>query len=85
MPIYYFNLRGDGHELPDLAGRMLSDEAAARAEAEKLVAELIETARMSGNAPPDEIVEVLDPDLRPLIAIPLREASDHRPLHGTGG
>ena len=75
MPVYYFHLRGDGHELPDLSGQTLADEAAARAEAERLVAELIETARIAGNAPPDEIVEVLDPDLRPLIAIPLREAS----------
>ena len=75
MPVYYFHLRGDGHELADLTGRALADDAAARAEAERLVAELVETARIAGRAPPDEIVEVLDPDLRPLIAIPLRDAS----------
>ena len=75
MPVYYFHLRGDGHELADLSGQTLADEAAARAEAERLAAELLETARIAGRPPPDEILEVLDPDLRPLIAIPLRQAS----------
>ena len=75
MPVYYFHLRGDGHELADLSGQTLADEAAARAEAERLAAELVETARIAGRLPPDEIVEVLDSDLRPLIAIPLRELS----------
>jgi hypothetical protein len=79
MPIYYFQLRGDGYELPDLTGRALADEAAARAEAETLVAELIETARLTGEAPSAEVVEVLDPDLRPLVAIPLRKPSNSHP------
>ena len=74
MPVYYFHLRGDGHELADLTGQTLADEGAARAEAERLVAELIETARIAGRVPSNAIVEVLDANLRPLIAIPLREA-----------
>ena len=43
MPTYYFNLRGEDFELPDLAGKSLSDDAAARAEAERLAAELVES------------------------------------------
>ena len=74
MPTYYFHLRGDGHEIPDLTGQALPDEGAARAEAERLAADLVETARLTGAPAPDGIIELLDPDLRPLMAIPLRSA-----------
>ncbi len=72
MPIFYFNLRGEGFELPDLTGRELSCAAAARAEAERLAAELVETALVSGEAPPDAVVEVDDEELRPVLALPLQ-------------
>jgi hypothetical protein len=74
MPTYYFNLRGENFELPDLAGKNLSDDAAARAEAERLAAELVESAVISGNLPPDAVVEVDDEQMRPVLALPLNPA-----------
>ena len=74
MPIYYFNLRGEDFELPDLAGKSLGDDAAARAEAERLAAELVETALVAGTLPPDATVEVDDENMRPILALPLNRA-----------
>jgi hypothetical protein len=74
MPTYYFNLRGEDFELPDLAGKTLSDTEAARAEAERLAAELVESALISGTVPPDAVVEVDDEQMRPLLALPLNPA-----------
>ena len=74
MPTYYFNLRGENFDLPDLAGKSLSDDAAARAEAERLAAELVESALISGAVPPDAVVEVDDEQMRPVLALPLNPA-----------
>ncbi|HEX8448833.1 MAG TPA: hypothetical protein VF652_04515 [Allosphingosinicella sp.] len=71
LPTYYFNLRGPDFELPDLAGKSLSDDSEARAEAERLAAELIESASISGNPPPDAVIEVDDEQMRPVLALPL--------------
>jgi uncharacterized protein DUF6894 len=71
MPTYYFNVRGEDFELTDLAGKILDDDAAARAEAERLAAELVESALVSGEIPPDATVEVDDEELRPVLALPL--------------
>ncbi len=74
MPTYYFYLRGEDFELPDLAGKSLDDASAARAEAERLAAELVESALFSGKPPPRAVVEVDDEQLRPVIALPLDPA-----------
>jgi hypothetical protein len=74
MPTYYFNLRGEDFELPDLIGKSLDDDAAARAEAERLAAELVESALASGKMPPDAVVEVDDEQMRPVLALPLNLA-----------
>jgi uncharacterized protein DUF6894 len=74
MPTYYFTLRGADFELPDLAGTSLRDAAAARAEAERLAAELVESALISGTLPPDAVVEVDDEQMRPVLALPLNPA-----------
>jgi hypothetical protein len=74
MPTYYFTLRGENFELPDLAGKSLRDDAAARAEAERLAAELVESALISGVLPPDAVVEVDDEQMRPVLALPLNPA-----------
>ena len=76
MPLYYFNVRGSAFELPDLAGRQCADDAAARAEAERMAAELIETALVAGDLPPDATIEVDDEALRPLLALPLQVRTD---------
>jgi hypothetical protein len=71
MPLFYFNVRGERFEQPDLAGRELSDTEAARAEAERLAAELVETALVAGEVPPNAVVEVDDAEMRPVAALPL--------------
>jgi hypothetical protein len=75
MPTYYFHLRGEGFEVPDLAGRECADDSAARAEAERLAAEIIENALISGEPPLAATVEVDDEELRPLLALPLVTAA----------
>jgi hypothetical protein len=74
MPTYYFHLRAPDFELPDLAGKTLSDDSAARAEAERLAAELVESALISGSRPPEAVVEVDDEQMRPVLALPLNPA-----------
>ncbi len=74
MPVFYFNVRGERFEAPDLAGRECSSVEAARAEAERLAAELVETALVAGALPPDATIEVDDEELRPVLALPLNEA-----------
>lgn len=76
MPTYYFTLRGEGFETPDLAGKSLADDAAAREEAERLAAELVESALAVGAVPPDAVVEVDDEQMRPVLALPLNPAED---------
>ena len=74
VPIYYFNVRGEGLEMPDIAGRLCADPAAARREAESMAADLVGTALSYGAVPPDAVIEVDDEEQRPILALPLREA-----------
>lgn len=78
VPLFYFNVRGESFEVPDLAGRRCADEAAARAEAERIAAELIEAALAAGEIPPDATVEVDDAEMRPVLALPVAEAGGLR-------
>jgi hypothetical protein len=73
VPIYYFNVRGGGFEVPDTAGRLCADLAAARREAELMAADLVGTALAAGEPPPDAVIEVDDEEQRPVLALPLRE------------
>ena len=73
MPIYYFNVRGDGFDVPDTAGKLCADPAAARREAELLAADLVGTALAAGEPPLDAIIEVDDEEQRPVLALPLHE------------
>jgi hypothetical protein len=73
MPTFYFNVRGEAFEAPDFAGRDCPDQVAARAEAERLAAELVETALAAGAIPPNATVEVDDEELRPVLALPVGE------------
>ena len=73
VPIYYFNVRGDGFDVPDIAGRLCADPTAARREAELMAADLIGTALAAGELPLDAVIEVDDEEQRPVLALPLRE------------
>ena len=70
-PTFYFHLRGEDYEVPDLTGQVCADDAAARDEAERLAADLVETARLSGDAPCAGTIEVLDEDQPPILTLPL--------------
>jgi hypothetical protein len=72
MPAYYFHVRGEDFDLPDLTGRQCASPEAARAEAERMAAELLETALLSGQLPPDAVIEVDDESQRPLLALPVQ-------------
>ena len=74
VPIYYFNVRGEDFEVPDTAGRLCPDPAAARVEAELMADDLIATALAAGALPLDAVIEVDDDEQRPVLALPLREA-----------
>ncbi len=74
MPTYFFNVRGADIEASDLTGRLCRDDAAARAEAEAMAAELAEAARVAGAPPPDAVIEVDDEELRPLLALPVAQS-----------
>ncbi|MBV8686317.1 MAG: hypothetical protein JOZ90_09805 [Alphaproteobacteria bacterium] len=71
MPLFYFNVRAATFETPDLTGRQCADEAAARAEAERIAAELIEAAAAAGEPAPEATIEVDDEEMRPVLALPL--------------
>ena len=74
MPIYYFHVRGEGVDVPDIAGRLCADAAAARREAERMADDLVATALAAGTQPLDAVIEVDDEEQRPVLALPLREA-----------
>jgi hypothetical protein len=76
IPTYYFQHRGNGFEAPDLAGRYRAAAIAARAGAERLAAELAILSQ--GATRPGATLEVDDPDLRPLLVLPLGEGRPHR-------
>jgi hypothetical protein len=73
MPIYFFNVRGVDFEVPDTAGRLCADAAAARREAESMAADLVRTALDAGTQPLDAVIEVDDEEQRPVLALPLRD------------
>ena len=74
MPIYYFHVRGEDFEVPDIAGRLCADPADARREAELMAKDLVGTALAAGALPLDAVIEVDDEEQRPVLALPLREA-----------
>jgi hypothetical protein len=71
MPTFYFHVRGESFDMPDKAGRSCDSAESARVEAERLAAELLETALLSGCLPPDATVEVDDENQRPLLTLPI--------------
>ena len=73
MPRYFFNVHGGGLAAPDLVGRKLPDDQAARAEAEALAKE-VAIAELSGAPFPDRLwVEVVDEEQRPVVLLPIDE------------
>ena len=71
MPAYFFHVRGANFDTPDLIGRDCDGPEAARLEAERMVAELLESALLAGSPPPDAVIEVDDESQRPILALPV--------------
>ena len=71
MPAYFFHVRGANFDTPDLIGRECDGPEAARSEAERMAAELLESALLAGNPPPDAVIEVDDEMQRPILALPI--------------
>ena len=70
MPRYFFSFDDGEPSTPDLVGRDLPNDEAAKAEAVKLAAELGLDRAIEGQAPPFEWIEVTDEAQRPVA--PLR-------------
>ena len=71
MPTYFFHVRGASFDTPDLVGRQCDGPEAARSEAERMAAELLENARRAGTPPPEAVIEVDDESQRPILALPV--------------
>jgi hypothetical protein len=73
MTRYFFNVRCKTFETPDLVGCDLTDDDAARAEAERLRRNVL----TSGLGPPLFLerpwIEVVDEDQRPIMLLPIDE------------
>ena len=74
MPRFYFNVVGDDLHWTDVAGRHCGTLEAARLEARRIAAEIVSNALISGQAPPDAVVEVEDQQLRPVLELPVMQA-----------
>jgi len=74
MPRYFFNLHGETLATPDLIGRDLSDDEAARAEAKLVANDVAKTELIGAQLPQNPWVEVLDQNQRPIAVIPVHEA-----------
>ncbi len=72
MPRYYFNVHGETFAAPDLVGRKLPDDEAARAAARE-VAKDVATYELSAPFPVRPWVEVVDEDQRPIVLLPVDE------------
>lgn len=75
MPRYYFNVHGETFATPDLVGRKLADDEAARAEAKSVANEIAQAEISSAHLPANPWVEVLDDDQRPVAVIPASETA----------
>ncbi|MGI8705686.1 MAG: DUF6894 family protein [Sphingomicrobium sp.] len=75
MPRYFFNVHGETFATPDLVGRKLPDDEAARAEAKSLANELAEAEISSDLLSNSPWVEVVDYDQRPVAVIPATETA----------
>ena len=75
MPRYFFNVHGETFATPDLVGRSLSDNEAARSEANLVANEVAKTELSTAQLPQNPWVEVVDQDQRPIAVIPVHEAA----------
>ncbi len=75
MSIFYIHVHGRDFEGVDLVGHDFADSAAARAEAVRAARRLLAEDVTSGRMPPEEWIEVEDADHRPVMTLPLSQAT----------
>jgi hypothetical protein len=73
MPRYFFNFENAESSVPDLIGRELQHDIAAKAEAKKMAADLAMTDAIDGRSPTYEWIEVVDGHQRPIARLPVTE------------
>ena len=73
MPRYFFNVHGETFATPDLVGRTLPDEEAARAEARAIANEVVRDELSHALLPDNPWVEILDGNQRAVAVIPVNE------------
>ena len=71
MPRYFFNVHGESSVAPDLVGRDLPHDDAAREAANQLAKELVTDETLTGALPETHWVEVVDQDQRPVSLLPV--------------
>lgn len=75
MPRYFFNVHGESVATPDLVGRKLSGDEAARTEGKVVADDVAKATVESALLPDNQWVEVLDGDLRPVAVLPVSESA----------
>jgi hypothetical protein len=74
VPQYFFNVHGETSAIPDLVGRKLPDDEAARAEG-KALADEVAKLELANAFPENSWIEILDDDLRPVAVLPVSETA----------
>jgi hypothetical protein len=75
MPRYFFNFEGENSAAPDLVGQVLSNDEAAKAQAEKLAADIATTSVIAGDLPSFDWVEIIDEHERAVARLPVTRAA----------
>jgi hypothetical protein len=73
MPRYFFNFENADSSVPDLVGRDLPNETAAKSEAGKVAADLAMNDAIEGRSPTYQWIEVVDDQLRPVARLPVAD------------
>ena len=75
MPRYFFNIHGERFATPDIVGRKLPDDEAARAEAKTVANEVAKVELSSALLPGNPWVEVVDGNQRPVAVVPVSDTA----------
>lgn len=75
MPTFFIHVHGGDFEAIDLVGHEFEGSEAARAAALRAARELLAEDVTHGKMPPEEWIEVEDADHRPVMTLPLSQAT----------
>jgi hypothetical protein len=75
MSVFYIHVHGRDFEATDFIGRDFADSEAARAAALRAARELLAEEVAHGKMPLEEWIEVEDADHRPVMTLPLSQAT----------